>query len=70
MQSVLNSSELQEILSSPQLQIISPSMMVSPSKREKTAARSLKYEEDEDEVDLSGAPDPPTSQITPTKVHE
>ncbi|KAL5266208.1 hypothetical protein ACHWQZ_G003577 [Mnemiopsis leidyi] len=59
LQSVLNSSELQEILSPTRQQI-------STSSPRKTAARSLKYE-DEEVVDLSGAPDPPTSQITPTK---
>lgn len=60
LQSVLNSSELQEILSSPRQQM-------STSSPRKSAVRSLNYEEEED-VDLSGAPDPPSSQITPTKV--
>ena len=60
---MLTENELQDILSSKHQNIPSSS---STPQRQKTAARSLQYEGEG--VDLSGVPDPPTTQITPTKV--
>ncbi|XP_063685337.1 uncharacterized protein LOC134819345 [Bolinopsis microptera] len=65
-QSMLTENELQDILSPKHHNIPPPSS--STPQRQKTAARSLQYEEEGE--DLRGVPDPPTTQITPTKRHK